>query len=173
MTNLGCSLTKPLNSAYRGVAVVAYKAWLGAGALTIGIGAAALACSGVANADSGTGSSARHTVSANHSPSTAAHSAPRPKPSAALIAASTVTGVANHQPIPAAAVIHSVATSSAPPNPTANAVPTTPQQVLPAVVKTIQTLAGVAFAIVAAPIVIPATVLSVVIYLFATHFAFL
>lgn len=100
---------------------MAYKVWLGAGALTIGVGAAALACSGVANADGGTGLSARHTVSASHSPSTAAHDAPRPKPTAALIAASTITGVANHKRSPAAAVANEHATTSSAPPATAHA----------------------------------------------------
>jgi hypothetical protein len=98
-----------------------YAAWLGAGALTIGVGAAALACgTGVANADSaGTGSSARHTVSASQAPSRArpvAHAAPRPKKSAALIAASTVTAVAapSHNARPAARVDNSVSSAGPP-----------------------------------------------------------
>lgn len=103
--------------------MVGYSAWLGAGALTIGVGAAALACSGAANADAGTGSSARHNVSASHSPRTAAHQGPRTKPTAALIAASTVTGVANHKPRPSTVTSRHATTSSAPPTIQAHAAP--------------------------------------------------
>lgn len=86
--------------------MIATKAWLGAGALTIGIGAAALACSGVASADTA-GPAPHHTIAASHSPvKPIAHTAPRPKPTTALIAASTLTGVADHKPT---AAIHSVA----------------------------------------------------------------
>ncbi|QYL15474.1 hypothetical protein [Mycolicibacterium pallens] len=92
-----------------------YSAWLGAGALTIGLGAAALACSAAASADAGTGTSARHNVSTTHSAGPTAHSAPRPKPSAALIAASTVTGVADRKPTSAAAITKPATASSAPP----------------------------------------------------------
>jgi hypothetical protein len=103
------------------------KHWLGAGALTLGLGAAALACgSGVANADNA-GPASHHTIVARHSPvKPVAHATPRTKPSAALIVASTLTGVANHKPAPAAAITHSVTASSAPPNPAtahASAVP--------------------------------------------------
>jgi hypothetical protein len=107
--------------------VVAYQAWLGAGALTIGMGAVALACSGAATAD--TGASACHTISASHS--SAAHTAPRLKPAAALIAASIAAGAANHKPILAAAVNHSAATSLA--HPTASAVPNIVKDLAPLV----------------------------------------
>ena len=92
-----------------------YAAWLGAGALAIGMGAAALGCgTAVANADStGTGASARHTVSASHSPSRArpvSDAAPRPKKSAAQVAARTIPGVTtpSRNARPAARVVNNV-----------------------------------------------------------------
>ncbi|MBI3692186.1 MAG: hypothetical protein HY239_16430 [Mycolicibacterium aromaticivorans] len=100
-----------------------FSAWLGVGALTIGVGAAALAGSGTANADAGTGTSARHQVSASHSTRPAAHSSPRPKTSATLLAASAVTGVVDPKPRPVAAVTRPTTTTSAPPTAHANAVP--------------------------------------------------
>lgn len=165
-----------VESAYRGVAVVAYRAWLGTAALAVGLGAAALASSGVANADTAGRPVPHHTIAASHSPvKTVAHTAPRPKPSAALIAASTVTGVANHKPTPATAVTNRVATSSAPPNPgaahaTAGAVPNNLvdlQQVVHTVIGYIQKLSGAVFFIAAMPVYIPLFV-AVLIYDFTT-----
>ena len=103
--------------------MIGYSAWLGAGALTIGIGAAALAGSAAAHADAGTGSSARHHVSASHSTRPAAHSSPRPKTSATLLAASAVTGVADPKPRPLRAPTRHTTASSAPSAAHANGVP--------------------------------------------------